>query len=229
MAASGRSRVGGCDVTCIRSIAINNLINDNQQYVLLSDSLSVLTALQCSNIHCKSIIKFLGHEIYKIIGNIQSIEFVWTPGDADITENEYVDSLTRKASSSLISQWISHEDLLLFMKNFIQEEARNQWKNSIYYHEFYFLNGNRLQLRIFPSNRKNEGPYFSVPYKNARIRPVLNFSDSNSHLHHYVSSAYAKLKKHWSICFFNINVLNTKETFFMRRWAASPLFFSMDF
>ncbi|GBM91462.1 hypothetical protein AVEN_52162-1 [Araneus ventricosus] len=107
-------------------IAINNLINDNQHYVLLSDSLSVLKALQCSNIYSKSIIKFLGHEIYKIIGNTQAIEFVWTPGHAGITENEYVDSLTRKAPSSLISQWISHEDLLPFMKNYIQEEAKNE-------------------------------------------------------------------------------------------------------
>ncbi|GBM53757.1 putative RNA-directed DNA polymerase from transposon BS, partial [Araneus ventricosus] len=137
-------------------IAINNLINDNQHYVLLSDSLSVLKALQCSNIHSKSVIKFLGHEIYKIIGNIQSIEFVWTPGHAGITENEYVDSLARKAPSSLISQWISHEDLLLSMKNYIQEEAKNEWKNSKYYHEFYFLSDNRSQPQIFPSSRKND-------------------------------------------------------------------------
>ncbi|GBO17593.1 hypothetical protein AVEN_188370-1 [Araneus ventricosus] len=137
-------------------IAINNLINDNQHYVLLSDSLSVLKALQCSNIHSKSVIKFLGHEIYKIIGNIQSIEFVWTPGHAGITENEYVDSLARKAPSSLISQWISHEDLLLSMKNYIQEEAKNEWKNSNSYQEFYFLNENRSQLQIFPSSRKND-------------------------------------------------------------------------
>ncbi|GBM43283.1 hypothetical protein AVEN_220815-1 [Araneus ventricosus] len=136
-------------------IAINSLINDNQHYVLLSDSLSVLKALQCSNIHSKSVIKFLGHEIYKIIGNIQSIEFVWTPGYAGITEIEYVDSLARKAPSSLISQWISHEDLLLSMKNYIHEETKNEWKNSKYYHEFYFLNENRSQLQIFPSSRKN--------------------------------------------------------------------------
>ncbi|GBN29806.1 hypothetical protein AVEN_168853-1 [Araneus ventricosus] len=110
-------------------IAINNLINDNQQYVLLSNSLSVLKALQCSNIHSKSIIKFLGHEIYKIIGNIQSIESVWIAGYAGIAENECVDSLTRKAPSFLISQSISHEDLLLFIRNHTQEEAKNDWKN----------------------------------------------------------------------------------------------------
>ncbi|GBM92760.1 hypothetical protein AVEN_73945-1 [Araneus ventricosus] len=114
-------------------IAISDLINDNQQYVLLSDILSVLKALQCSKF------KFLGHEIYKIIGNIQSIEFVWTPGHACIAQNEDVDSLTRKEPTSLISQWISHEDLLLLMKNNIQEEAKNEWENSKYYQEFYFF------------------------------------------------------------------------------------------
>ncbi|GBL97378.1 hypothetical protein AVEN_170491-1 [Araneus ventricosus] len=91
----------------------------------------------------------------KLLGTFNP-PFVWTPGHAGITEKEYVDSLTHKAPSSLISQWLSHEDLLLFMKNYIQEEAKNEWKNSKYYHEFYFLNENRSQLQIFPSSRKND-------------------------------------------------------------------------
>ncbi|GBL79191.1 hypothetical protein AVEN_92427-1 [Araneus ventricosus] len=92
----------------------------------------------------------------KLLETFNPSSLFWTPGHAGITENEYVDSLARKPPSSLISQWIPHEDLLLSMKNYIQEEAKNEWKNSKYYHEFYFLSDNRSQLQIFPSSRKND-------------------------------------------------------------------------
>ncbi|GBO20770.1 hypothetical protein AVEN_210079-1 [Araneus ventricosus] len=49
---------------------------------------------------------------------------------------------------------------------------------------------------------------------------------SNSHLHHY--APYAKLKKPWSTCFFNVNVLNIKQTFSCGD-GLPPTFFSMDF
>ncbi|GBM17202.1 hypothetical protein AVEN_47601-1 [Araneus ventricosus] len=135
--------------------------------------------------------------------------------------NEYVDSLTRKAPSFLISQWISQEDLLLFMKNYMQEEAKNEWKNSKYYHEFHFLNENRPQLRIFPSSRKND-------LLISRFRTKTYPTSAKPFRFRLASTSLCtlcKVEETLEHLLFQCQHFEHQRNFFMRRWAVSHFLF----
>ncbi|CAL1298662.1 unnamed protein product [Larinioides sclopetarius] len=129
-------------------------MNKSQHYILLSDCLSVLQALQSSNSHSKNIINFLAQEIAKVSNQILSLEFIWVPGHSGIAENEFVDNLARTAKDTKISKWISSHDLLYILKINILTEADTSWKSSKYHHDFSHLNTIKPHYRLLPYDRK---------------------------------------------------------------------------
>ncbi|GBL76934.1 hypothetical protein AVEN_12609-1 [Araneus ventricosus] len=136
--------------------AISQFVNEDRQYVILTDSISVLKALKASNRHSKRVINLLAHQISTVIEKIISIEFVRTPGHSGINEKELVDSLTRSAPNTKLLSWISHEDLGNNSKKFYEQEFNKIWLNSKYCTKFSHLSTIKQEHRILPPNRKTD-------------------------------------------------------------------------
>ncbi|GBN13612.1 hypothetical protein AVEN_209429-1 [Araneus ventricosus] len=131
----------------------SQFVNEDRQYVILTDSFSVLKALKASNRHSKRVINLLAHQISVVIEKIISIEFVWTPRHSRINENELVDSLASAAPGTKLLSWISHEDLSYNSKKFYEQEFNKIWLIFKYCTKFSHLSTIKHEHRILPPNR----------------------------------------------------------------------------
>ncbi|GFV27683.1 RNase H domain-containing protein [Trichonephila clavipes] len=73
--------------------ALDDLVESNVNLLVLSDSLSVLSALQNFSIKSNKVIHRLANKIYMLSNYVNQLILLWTPGHSKIVWNEQADNL----------------------------------------------------------------------------------------------------------------------------------------
>ncbi|GBN92411.1 hypothetical protein AVEN_72379-1 [Araneus ventricosus] len=114
--------------------ALDELPNDEDNLLLLTDSLSVLQAFANLSIKSNKIILRLAAKIATREKFHQNIVLLWTPGHAGIKWNEKVDNLARRVSESDLSiQWVTVEDIITQLKAHAENQTDAAYRGSKYY------------------------------------------------------------------------------------------------
>lgn len=107
----------------------------SSKWLLISDSMSVLKALQCRTLDAKTSfiiyeIKNLWWKLYEV--NIE-VKLMWTPSHIGVTGNENADFLAKAIVDSNIDSFpkvaIPYTDLYTILKKSIKEEWKSHWTN----------------------------------------------------------------------------------------------------
>ncbi|KAG8178205.1 hypothetical protein JTE90_026973 [Oedothorax gibbosus] len=102
---------------CIALIlALRKFVTANKNYIILTDSMSVLEGLKLSRNPSSGVIK-LKNELLEARTRCETIKLVWVPGHTGIAENEKVDKMAKKAKKRTISYYIPEEDIVREEKN----------------------------------------------------------------------------------------------------------------
>ncbi|GBO15660.1 hypothetical protein AVEN_186493-1 [Araneus ventricosus] len=116
------------------SQALDELPNDEDNLLLLTDSLSVLQALANLSIKSNKIILRLAAKIATREKFHQNIVLLWTPGHAGIKWNEKADDLARRVSESDLNiQWVTVEDIITQLKAHSENKTDATYRGSKYY------------------------------------------------------------------------------------------------
>ncbi|GFX53277.1 RNase H domain-containing protein [Trichonephila clavipes] len=114
--------------------ALDDLVESNVNLLVLSDSLSVLSALQNFSIKSNKVIHRLANKIYMLSNYVNQLILLWTPGHSKIVWNEQADNLARSVTeSNVYIDWIASEDI---HKNIYRN--RIQKINETFYSSKYF-------------------------------------------------------------------------------------------
>lgn len=106
--------------------ATKDFIECHKKYIIFSDSLSVLTALECVNKNSSTIILQL-HRILCAKGKDTDIILVWCPGHKGVLINELADKAARSAELYNIVQGTSAEDLIQQQKTILLHNLERNW------------------------------------------------------------------------------------------------------
>ncbi|GFU86988.1 integrase catalytic domain-containing protein [Trichonephila clavipes] len=91
--------------------ALDDLVEFNVNLLVLSDSLSVPSALQNFSIKSHKVIHRLPNKIYMLSNYIDQLILLWIPGHSKIVWNEQADNLARSVTeSNVYIDWIASED-----------------------------------------------------------------------------------------------------------------------
>ncbi|GFU93835.1 RNase H domain-containing protein [Trichonephila clavipes] len=114
--------------------ALDDLVESNVNLLVLSDSLSVLSALQNFSIKSNKVIHRLANKIYMLSNYVNQLILLWTPGHSKIVWNEHADNLARSVTeSNVYIDWIASDDI---HKNIYRN--RIQKINETFYSSKYF-------------------------------------------------------------------------------------------
>ncbi|GFX08718.1 RNase H domain-containing protein [Trichonephila clavipes] len=92
--------------------ALDDLVESNVNLLVLSDSLSVLSALQNFSIKSNKVIHRLANKIYMLSNYVNHLILLWTPGHSKIVWNEQADNLARSVTeSNVYIDWIASDDI----------------------------------------------------------------------------------------------------------------------
>ncbi|GFU94449.1 RNase H domain-containing protein [Trichonephila clavipes] len=92
--------------------ALDDLVESNVNLLVLSDSLSVLSALQNFSIKSNKVIHRLANKIYMLSNYVNQLILLWTPGHSKIVWNEQADNLARSVTeSNVYIDWIASDDI----------------------------------------------------------------------------------------------------------------------
>ncbi|GFU32067.1 putative RNA-directed DNA polymerase from transposon BS [Trichonephila clavipes] len=80
--------------------ALKNWVSETENYIILTDSLSVLKSIQNINRKSNTIILNLSSTLHQCLQIAQSITFIWVPAHKGIEINEEVDKLAKASQSS---------------------------------------------------------------------------------------------------------------------------------
>ncbi|GFU88349.1 RNase H domain-containing protein [Trichonephila clavipes] len=90
--------------------ALDDLVESNVNLLVLSDSLSVLSALQNFSIKSNTVIHRLANKIYMLSNYVNQLILLWTPGHSKIVWNEQADNLARSVTeSNVYIDWIASD------------------------------------------------------------------------------------------------------------------------
>ncbi|GFU52957.1 RNase H domain-containing protein [Trichonephila clavipes] len=136
--------------------ALDDLVESNVNLLVLSDSLSVLSALQNFSIKSHKVIHRLANKIYMLSNYVNQLILLWTPGHSKIVWNEQADNLARSVTeSNVYIDWIASEDI---HKNIYRNRIKKI--NKTFYSSKYFEKlGNIPTIDIiskWTENRKEE-------------------------------------------------------------------------
>ncbi|GFV27942.1 RNA-directed DNA polymerase from mobile element jockey [Trichonephila clavipes] len=114
--------------------ALDDLVESNVSLLVLSDSLSVLSALQNFSIKSNKVIHRLANKIYMLSNCVDQLILLWTPGHSKIVWNEQADNLARSVTeSNVYIDWIASDDI---HKNIYRNRIRKI--NETFYSSKYF-------------------------------------------------------------------------------------------
>ncbi|GFW02160.1 RNA-directed DNA polymerase from mobile element jockey [Trichonephila clavipes] len=114
--------------------ALDDLVESNVSLLVLSDSLSVLSALQNFSIKSNKVIHRLAIKIYMLSNYVNQLILLWTPGHSKIVWNEQADNLARSVTeSNVYIDWIASDDI---HKNIYRNRIRKI--NETFYSSKYF-------------------------------------------------------------------------------------------
>ncbi|GFV08489.1 RNase H domain-containing protein [Trichonephila clavipes] len=133
--------------------ALDDLVESNVSLLVLSDSLSVLSALQNFSIKSNKVIHRLANKIYMLSNCVDQLILLWTPGHSKIVWNEQADNLARSVTeSNVYIDWIASDDI---HKNIYRNRIRKI--NETFYSSKYFENWEIFQPLIsFQSGQRIE-------------------------------------------------------------------------
>ncbi|GFX74839.1 RNase H domain-containing protein [Trichonephila clavipes] len=101
-----------CKETLAICQALDDLVEFNVNLLVLSDSLSVLSALQNFSIKSHKVIHRLANKIYMLSDYVNQLILLWTPGHSKIVWNEQANNLARSVTESdVYIDWIASEDI----------------------------------------------------------------------------------------------------------------------
>ncbi|GBM30677.1 hypothetical protein AVEN_259550-1, partial [Araneus ventricosus] len=113
---------------------LDELPNNEDNLLLLTDSLSVLQAHANLSIKSHEIILRLAAKIATREKFHQNIVLLWTPGHAGIKWNEKADTLARRVSESDLNiQWVTVEDIITQLKVHSGNQTDATYRGSKYY------------------------------------------------------------------------------------------------
>ncbi|GFW63826.1 RNA-directed DNA polymerase from mobile element jockey [Trichonephila clavipes] len=114
--------------------ALDDLVEFNVNLLVLSDSLSVLSALQNFSIKSHKVIHRLANKICMLFNYVNQLILLWILGHSKIVWNEQADNLARSVvESNVYIDWITSEDI---HKNIYRN--RIQKINETFYSSKYF-------------------------------------------------------------------------------------------
>lgn len=106
----------------------------SRAFIILTDSLSVLKALQSVSSGSPRVILWLQRKIFSVCSRATSIIFVWVPGHRGIPLNEEADRLAKSVvQQDVLLDWASPEDLLHYSKSQSNLKTLQQFDHSKYY------------------------------------------------------------------------------------------------
>ncbi|GFX30160.1 hypothetical protein TNCV_293731 [Trichonephila clavipes] len=79
--------------------ALKNWVSETENYIILTDSLSVLKSIQNINRKSNTVILNLSSTLHQCLQIAQSITFIWVPAHKGIGINEEVDKLAKSLQS----------------------------------------------------------------------------------------------------------------------------------
>ncbi|GFW92876.1 hypothetical protein TNCV_3495091 [Trichonephila clavipes] len=102
--------------------ALKNWVSETENYIILTDSLSVLKSIQNINRKSNTIILNLSSTLHQCLQIAQSITFIWVPAHKGIGVNEEVDKLA-KASRAVEYYFLDNLGRSTYM---FQKTTQNQ-------------------------------------------------------------------------------------------------------
>ncbi|GBN51603.1 hypothetical protein AVEN_269112-1 [Araneus ventricosus] len=155
------------------ALAVRNFIGENKDYLILTDSLSNLTALQNLNFQSPKSSLFLARSIFNALKLCSSLELIYTPAHVEIAENERAYSLAKQALiSPNICEWISPEDARSACFKIIRQKQNMEWENSKYHDKFRWLND--FNFKKLNLSRRNEVLIFRLVSKTLPLNGILH-------------------------------------------------------
>lgn len=116
-------------------IAIDELVRCDVPTIILSDSLSVLTALQNVSLRSPSIVIWLHNKITNILRRIPTLQICWVPGHRGISLNERADELAKSVGDrEIMLEWVCFEDLIRYNKRRLWIHNESIFNTSKYMH-----------------------------------------------------------------------------------------------
>lgn len=128
------------------------------QFVILSDSLSALQAIEGDKL--SKLVCEIRYQIFMLQNKGINVEFAWIPGHVGLRGNEVADQLAKEAlSHENVELTISPEmaDILKDMKGVIMRLWQDRWNKDVK-GRFYFKSENKVSLKVkyTDSNRRKE-------------------------------------------------------------------------
>ncbi|GFX49703.1 uncharacterized protein TNCV_4135511 [Trichonephila clavipes] len=120
--------------------ALKNWVSETENYIILTDSLSVLKSIQNINRKSNTIILNLSSTLHQCLQIAQSITFIWVPAHKGIEINEEVDKLAKASPEPWnIISWITYEDLHTYFKKQHKIKSEEIWKKSKRHTNFFYI------------------------------------------------------------------------------------------
>ena len=114
-------------------LALDELVSHSIPLLILTDSLSVITALVHLSLSSPKVIIWLFNKLQSTNHLVPSIKIVWVPGHRGIPLNEKADYLAKNVSElDTLIDWISPEDIIFQNKKEISLITERQYHNSKY-------------------------------------------------------------------------------------------------
>ena len=137
-------------------IAIKSFIKAKQNYIILSDSFSVLNALSKIGPKSPSVIALINDLLISSSNEFNKIMFIWTPAHMGIYENELADAEAKNAPSHRVIELISIEDIFHRLRYNFCEKAAKKWSDCKYSNSFYYIKSTQKEHRFLPLNRAGD-------------------------------------------------------------------------
>ncbi|GFT98750.1 RNase H domain-containing protein [Trichonephila clavipes] len=137
--------------------ALKNCVSETENYIILTDRLSVLKSIQNINRKSNTIILNLSSTLHQCLQIAQSITLIWVPAHKGIGINEEVDKLAKASPEPWnIISWITWEDLHTYFKKQHKNKSEEIWKKSKRHKNYFYTSHLEKWNRQAAKNRNTE-------------------------------------------------------------------------
>ncbi|GBO42507.1 hypothetical protein AVEN_43988-1 [Araneus ventricosus] len=153
-------------------LAISNYVREFKDYILLTDSVSNLTALKNLNFQSPKCSLFLAKIIAEALNKCKSLELVYSPAHVGIRENEWADSVARDALvSPRIYDFVSPEDAISACSKIIRVAQTEEWVKSKFCNKYTWLR--EFSYKKISFSRSSEVLIFRFLHRSLPLNTIL--------------------------------------------------------